>query len=225
MTHRNTALVEPSEVSVDWRNLAREKKCPPDAYCPLGSFYVFESRYIEEHMLETPLNRRAWVMQEQQLSPRLLHFGKHQLFWHCWGDPGGRGQACETLPKGTPYVPGFRRAHQHGLQMLIPADFRQTLGINMYLEWHLLIMAYSRCEITHESDRLIAISGLASKFAEASGTTVKSMQQASGAKVLPSLCVGRLASSRTTVAPSLIDIKNMSLHHGRGHQLADTSCS
>lgn len=168
MTRRNTVLVEPSEVSVDWRNLAREKKRPPDAFCPLGSFYVFDARYTEGQMLETPLNRRAWVMQEQQLSPRILHFGKHQLFWHCWGDQG-RGQACETLPKGMPIVPGFLRAHQYGLQTLLPADFRQTLGIDMHLQWHLLVMAYSRCEIKYASDRLIAISGLASKFAEVLG--------------------------------------------------------
>ena len=168
MAHRNIATVEPSKVSVDWRNLATQKKRAPDAFFPLGSFYVFDARYIEGQMLETPLNRRAWVMQEQQLSPRILHFGKHQLFWRCWGDQG-QGQACETLPKLMPMARGFLRAHSHVLQALLPAELWQTLGINMNLSWHHLVMAYSRCEITHESDRLIAISGLASKFAEILG--------------------------------------------------------
>jgi hypothetical protein len=30
-----------------------------------------------------PLNSRAWVVQEQLLAPRVLHFGKRQLFWEC----------------------------------------------------------------------------------------------------------------------------------------------
>ena len=106
-------------------------------------------------------------MQEQQLSPRILHFGKHQLFWHCWGDRGP-GQACEAFPKGTPFsTKGFPRAHQYVLQTVAPAEFREALGIDMRLLWHRLIMDYSRCNITKISDKLIAISGLARRFAEA----------------------------------------------------------
>jgi hypothetical protein len=169
MKHRNTALVEPSKVLVDWRNLATEMKSTPDDLYLLGTFYVFDNSYIEGQMLDTPLNHRAWVMQEQQLSPRILHFGKHQLFWHCWGDRG-RGQACETFPNGTPFnTKVFPRAHQYALQTVVPAELRESLGIDMRLQWHRLIMDYSRCNITKNSDRLIAISGLAHRFGEVLG--------------------------------------------------------
>jgi hypothetical protein len=165
MRSRDTKYVEPCEISVDWRNLAKALGRAPEDICPVGSFYIVDARYIEGQMLDTPLNHRAWVMQEQQLSPRILHFGKHQLFWHCWGGVGGRGQACETFPTGTPNALGFQRAHQYFLQTALTPEEREMWQINPLLQWHLLIMAYSRCDITKNTDRLIAISGLARAFA------------------------------------------------------------
>jgi Heterokaryon incompatibility protein (HET) len=35
------------------------------------------------HLDNYPLGRRAWVVQEKFLAPRILHFGKNQLFWEC----------------------------------------------------------------------------------------------------------------------------------------------
>jgi hypothetical protein len=167
MVERNTALVEPSKVIVDWRDLAKKVGRPPESWYPAGSYYVFDALYIEGQMLETPLNHRAWVMQEQQLSSRILHFGKHQLFWHCWGDHGYGHQACETLPKGTPTnVLGFSRAHPYVLQTLVPSTWGEDPAMFLHLLWHRLVMSYSRCGITRETDKLIAISGLARRFAE-----------------------------------------------------------
>lgn len=44
-----------------------------------------------------PLSRRAWVLQEHLLSPRQLHCGRRQLFWHC-----RESRACETFPHAMP---------------------------------------------------------------------------------------------------------------------------
>ena len=164
MIERNVAQVEPCRISVDWRNLATNMKRADGAFCPIGSYYVFDSKYTQHQMLETPLNRRAWVMQEQQLSPRILHFGKHQLFWHCWGDLG-QSLACETLPTGMPIMLAFMRTHQYGLQTALSLEYLDAHHVNPQAQWNLLVMAYSRCEITKVSDRLVAISGLAQKFA------------------------------------------------------------
>lgn len=35
------------------------------------------------NITDAPLNKRAWVLQEELLSPRILHWGKQQLFWRC----------------------------------------------------------------------------------------------------------------------------------------------
>lgn len=37
----------------------------------------------EDSITNAPLNRRAWVLQERMLSPRILHFAKNQVFWTC----------------------------------------------------------------------------------------------------------------------------------------------
>lgn len=44
-------------------------------------------------LYESPLMKRAWVLQECVLSPRMLSFTQTQLFWQC-----SELAACETLP-------------------------------------------------------------------------------------------------------------------------------
>ena len=43
------------------------------------------------------LLQRTWVTQEMILSPRVLHFSEHQMFWECL-----ELRACETFPSGIP---------------------------------------------------------------------------------------------------------------------------
>ncbi|KAK1952002.1 HET-domain-containing protein, partial [Colletotrichum sublineola] len=38
---------------------------------------------VYEYLDECPLNKRAWCMQERLLAPRVLHFGRQQMFWEC----------------------------------------------------------------------------------------------------------------------------------------------
>ncbi|KUJ23570.1 HET-domain-containing protein [Mollisia scopiformis] len=48
-------------------------------------------------IFETPLARRAWVMQERLLAPRTLHFSSTQMFWEC-----NTLNACEVFPEQYP---------------------------------------------------------------------------------------------------------------------------
>ena len=43
----------------------------------------------------SPLAKRAWVLQERWLSPRILHFTSQQVFWECRSMP----LACEAFPR------------------------------------------------------------------------------------------------------------------------------
>lgn len=45
----------------------------------------------------SPLLRRAWVLQELLLAPRILYFCRNQMFWEC-----SEFQACEQWPNGLP---------------------------------------------------------------------------------------------------------------------------
>jgi hypothetical protein len=65
---------------------------------PLVGTYLCDVEYSAEQFIEeAPLNQRAWVSQERQLSRRLLYFTSTQLFWECY-----ECIASETYPKCLP---------------------------------------------------------------------------------------------------------------------------
>ncbi|KIW18650.1 hypothetical protein PV08_02939 [Exophiala spinifera] len=55
------------------------------------------SDFWSNSLLDMPLHRRVWVVQEQVLSPRTVHFGQDQIFWEC-----RETKACEAYPHGIP---------------------------------------------------------------------------------------------------------------------------
>lgn len=50
---------------------------------PSGLYELVSARFWARNANEGPLNRRAWVLQEQFLSRRILHCGDVQLLWEC----------------------------------------------------------------------------------------------------------------------------------------------
>jgi hypothetical protein len=51
--------------------------------------------YLNQYIENSPLCKRAWVLQERFLAPRTLHFEATQLFWEC-----RQIQAPEMYPHG-----------------------------------------------------------------------------------------------------------------------------
>ena len=67
----------PQPLVVQWR---------PTSQDPVCTFYVFRQSEGLEHagfFSNNQLFRRAWVLQERLLSPRMLHFHRRQLYWEC----------------------------------------------------------------------------------------------------------------------------------------------
>jgi hypothetical protein len=84
---------------------------------------------------EQPLSSRAWAFQEHVMSKRILSYQKEQLVWQC--------------KTGKYYKDG-------------PVNIDQ---IQVEKSWQECITQYSKCSLTVENDRLMAISGYArSKF-------------------------------------------------------------
>jgi hypothetical protein len=88
---------------------------------------------------QAPLNSHGWVLQEQLLAPRTIHFIASQLSWSCNETP----RANETLPDGLPWYDGFQKQ------------------IGGHYFWERLVILYSNRLLTKDEDKLIAISGLA----------------------------------------------------------------
>lgn len=53
----------------------------------------------EPLVTNVPLNRRGWVLQEQLLCPRMIHFGKDQILWECH-----ELEAAELYPEAMYYL-------------------------------------------------------------------------------------------------------------------------
>jgi hypothetical protein len=51
--------------------------------CPNLLAYIPAGYSFGEEMLQGPVNLRAWVLQEPQLSTRILHFCRSRIFWKC----------------------------------------------------------------------------------------------------------------------------------------------
>ncbi|KAH7398644.1 hypothetical protein DE146DRAFT_497806 [Phaeosphaeria sp. MPI-PUGE-AT-0046c] len=113
---------------------------------------------------------RGWVVQELCLSPRTIHFQQDQLDWEC-----RRGFACEMWPIHIPATevgPGLCGPQigsiagwgQWSFSFKWPME--HNLATDQILQrWLGLVDRYTKCDLTIQTDRLVAISALAKRFA------------------------------------------------------------
>jgi hypothetical protein len=107
-------------------------------------------------LLNTALRSRAWAFQERFLSPRTLHFSNSQLFWSCQ-----HLEACEIFPTGIPAP--LRTSTElffHDDKTIRRHSLRSLLSKEPDL-WADVVLAYSSGLLTHQEDKLVAISGIA----------------------------------------------------------------
>lgn len=110
--------------------------------------------YIPESYLEyvapSPLSKRAWTLQEELLGSRCIFFTGKELLWKCY-----EAQKCECMQEDNENkLTGRRRKSLW--ETAISSDSAKRFGA-----WRSLMAYYSRRQITYESDRLPAISGMA----------------------------------------------------------------
>jgi hypothetical protein len=108
------------------------------------------------------LERRVWCFQEDLLSPRKLYYYRDQLYWQCDHVIASEDRLIDALPElNWSFAPGF------GPKKLDPdsQDFPERASKYWYIE--LMSQRYSARETTYESDRLVAVSGLAKRVGAA----------------------------------------------------------
>ena len=110
------------------------------------------------------LNSRAWALQERLLSTRMLCYSDEEIFWEC--------NHCSMRESSTmEQINGDKRA---SLRLSEGGDFKRILrklssNENSLGIWYRLVTQYTRRALTIQSDRLPAISGIASMFSSATG--------------------------------------------------------
>jgi hypothetical protein len=112
--------------------------------------YSTNSSYITDLPDSTtvPLLSRAWVFQERYLAPRTLHFHPSEMVMECKSSI-----CCECS----------------GLDKVVAISRRNSLDSKLdrskiFNSWFAVVEEYSRLRITRESDRLPALTGVATVF-------------------------------------------------------------
>ncbi|PMD47672.1 HET-domain-containing protein, partial [Hyaloscypha variabilis F] len=102
----------------------------------------------------SPLGTRGWVLQERLLSPRIIHFASDQLFWECC-----QGYDAEILPWSS-----IRSSNGHLKSLSSNIREFELDDEKLHKYWRDTVSKYSKCKLSVSSDKLPAISGLASRF-------------------------------------------------------------
>ncbi|KAH7228388.1 heterokaryon incompatibility protein-domain-containing protein [Fusarium solani] len=111
------------------------------------------------------LNTRGWVLQERLMSPRTLHFTGSEVAWEC-----PRQVSCECRLGNQD--PGQHLIFKRAFVYPIEGDIRvhgplaseagNELSLLPQLHWHLVVYEFTARVLSVSTDRLPALSGLAS---------------------------------------------------------------
>ena len=161
-------------------NVPYSKDPPIYAHSPARPSGQFHNLY------SSPLMRRAWIVQERFLSPRILFCGKLGMFWMCSAgvaderEPlgctrllmkpkkllGQEASFSNFLAAGPDPRPSFHVQMQH---LLLAARNIRLDSANpshlaeFYCRWWKVIGQYTRCQMTRSADKLVALSGMANR--------------------------------------------------------------
>jgi hypothetical protein len=111
-----------------------------------GEYHCVYPNLWNDNVSDAPLNKRAWVLQERWLSPRVLHFARDQIYWECQ-----ELSACERYPSGV---------SAEVLHLLEDQQLKRSTAPKVST-WMKLVEDYSHRFLTHNSDKLVALSGIA----------------------------------------------------------------
>lgn len=139
---------------------------------------VIDVSFWENLVEQAPVNQRGWVLQERIMSPRVLHFCENQIAWECKEFQTAEGYP-EDLPtwkmrhsdivdeglfKGLGENDG-KRLREIRLKGFPDPD-SGLADLHVFELWKRVVEVYTRTKLTFQSDKLIALSGIAREFAE-----------------------------------------------------------
>ncbi|KAK0099601.1 hypothetical protein ONS96_008101 [Cadophora gregata f. sp. sojae] len=114
-----------------------------------------------DHTEDAPLLTRAWAFQERLLPSRTLHFHAEELIWEC---KSAVQCECQSLDRTFSF-------EQTGMEGWLKNFVTGSLHANHSVDelghvWLDLVSEFGALRLTHEKDRLPALSGMASKFSD-----------------------------------------------------------
>lgn len=108
-----------------------------------------------------PLLKRGWVLQEQLLSTRVLHFTQQELFWECCAKA-----SCKCSPEASGGIRSFPDHRFRSMKRLVNVSCDTYRDVDI-VDWYKLLAIYRQREFTYDKDMLPALSGIADGFQRA----------------------------------------------------------
>jgi hypothetical protein len=131
----------------------------------LTSLSTSASGWKWKNELVGPLMSRGWAFQEHQVSARVIHFRRRKFLWEC-----RNSFAVSDRFHGAP-IHRLTQINEDYVQSAALTGhlesnrlFDIVSGLNAHLLWLKAIEQYSSRQLSHERDKLPAISGLAAGF-------------------------------------------------------------
>ncbi|KAK7990906.1 heterokaryon incompatibility protein-domain-containing protein [Apiospora arundinis] len=107
---------------------------------------------------------RGWTYQEGILSARCLIFTDYQMFFRCGIDARCEDVQAESAPQREKH-PAKALVRQGAIDFLISDNFLQSMATHgKFLEYSMLVSAYTSRNLTYETDILEAFKGIASEL-------------------------------------------------------------
>ncbi|OCK77989.1 HET-domain-containing protein, partial [Lepidopterella palustris CBS 459.81] len=130
-----------------WLRRAYRLQCrlPED----LGNIYLAERSKLKSK--KEPIDLRTWTLQESWLSPRLLIYSSSHLLWRCLSATAGDGTCTPCSPTLTRSDSEFEEGH--------------LFHTNFHLQWNDLVHEATSRNLSVDSDKLPALSGIATELA------------------------------------------------------------
>lgn len=157
---RSISTVKPCTVQSAWVD------------CHNYSYILYYDQFWRDAFADMPLMKRAWVVQELLLAPRILHLGGTQLFWECY-----ELKACETYPEGLPPILQHTSISRAAIGGLLDNAGCRSGGIesgsktgpqdDLWKLWKGIVELYTTKRLTYTSDKLVALAGIAKLMEQA----------------------------------------------------------
>ena len=118
----------------------------------------------------SPLGSRGWVLQERLLSPRTIHFITDQVLWECHVCSESEILPVDLSrdlqePEVQSHLEDFAKSPFNKYSTQHAHDEEVAIG-TMYKTWKNVVRTYSVCKLSFPSDKLPALSRLASRMAK-----------------------------------------------------------
>ncbi|KAK3944455.1 heterokaryon incompatibility protein-domain-containing protein [Diplogelasinospora grovesii] len=126
--------------------------------CKLRGQWLYNVQMsLDNVRLGSPVAQRAWTLQEERLSPRMVYWTAQRWYWSC-----AEGEIVELSQLGCPPSPVADHSWSPPHRFL--DQCRSGGDPELHEEWLDIAEAYTRRDLAEPKDRFLAISGLAVRF-------------------------------------------------------------